>query len=327
MDLRTGAAWAAVAVIGALSVGGLAAETRRGAQVPGEGAIRAAAARVTAGFTTGDSVVVRPAWDEAPWAALAGLGPGADDLPHAALLRGGMVDPVDLARHARVWVVSGYDEPREPPGLADGDYSALEVWQGEGLSVGLFQLTSARPLATLTGALEELAVSRLASNGATTPCPRKRTSDPRTTGFECGAQGWLDPHVERRDVFHRPVSWLYAHPGPGDGALVLEWASAPRGAAVIVRAGLTQSATRHDVGSAAEVAVWLDGEERDRFTLAPHEYWLERRLLAPASHPDGLPLTLRVEVRAEDPRWREVMLEVDVFGNLTESLRQAATGP
>ncbi len=108
---------------------------------------------------------------------------------------------------------------------------------------------------------------------------------------------------------------------------MIEWPEAPRGAAAVVRAGFTQSAVRHDVGSPAEILVSFDGVERDRFTLEPHVYALETRLLAPIPESADRPLSIRVEVRADDPRWREVMLEIDLFGAVNESLRRAATGP
>ncbi|MGM0576325.1 MAG: hypothetical protein ACQEXJ_11395 [Myxococcota bacterium] len=310
-------AWLVALAAAALSVAALIADLRREARVPSDAALHAAAERIRDGFREGDAVVLVPPWLERPWEMLRGAGPGAREWPFPALLRGGRVDPATLLRYDRAWVLAAFDTPTTPPGILDEDREAVSEDTFDGVRVALHDLASVEVLARLTDDLGHLDVRRRRPSGEVIPCR------PAGKRQRCGIQGWLDPHLERRDVFHRDVEWIYAHPGPGRASLVMDWNGVPRGAALLVRAGYTQAGVRHDEGAPATVRVLLGGREVDRFSLAPWTYALERRLLR-LPEADG-PLDVTFEVQSEDPRWREVMLQAEVLDRIPASVAADAT--
>lgn len=315
-------AWVAALSMAGVSVWGLTLEARRRALVPDPEALAQAVQHVAARFADGDAVAVLPAWEEAPWRGLEGIGAGTEAPPHPALLRGARVDPTDLARFRRLWVISAFDEPIAPETLVQADREVLaEVRFDPHLRVALLRLPDTGHVASLTDSLGALRVSRRLAGERERRCGLAADGE----RFSCRVGGgWLDPHLERRDVFHRGVRWLYAHPGPGDGALRIVWPGLPAGATAVVRAGLTQSSIRHEEGSQARITVEVDGAPVDSWWLAPRRYHLERRLIP--LPPGSRPVDLAVEVQAAEPRWREVMLEIDVLQVPSASIRADATG-
>jgi hypothetical protein len=173
----------------------------------------------------------------------------------------------------------------------------------------------------LRGRLSELrevmTVTRHPKQGALLKCPL------RGERFSCGKKAWMDVRTETRDVDHMEASWLYAHPGPVDAELRLEWRELPEATALLLRVGHTLEAVRRDRGTPASVVVSADGVEVDRFTLDKHTYTHERRLYEWAA--DKQPERWTISVEARDADWREVMLDGDLLGSVPESFRQDAT--
>ncbi len=305
-------------VAAALSIAALVVDGRHEARVPAAEPLAVAVEQIRAGFEAGDAIVVLPNWYESVWQDLAGLGEGLGRWPFPALQRGDVLDPLELLRFDRVWVLSAFHAPPvlSMQGLA-GMTPAEHVELGDGVALARYDLPRLDARARLTDDVARLVVERHLSDGRAVKCPWK---DGR---HRCGLDPWLDPRVESRNVFHREVAWLYAHPGPGNAVLSVSWPGAPTGAALVVRVGLNQKAVRSEPGGPVTVRTWVDGEVVDTFSLAPHSYVLERRLV-------GLPPgrsthDVRFEVQADPPDWRQLMLEADILGGVPEALDQWLT--
>ena len=313
------AAWAVALALAGVSLWGLVAERARVAATSTDDAITEAARAIAADLAEGDAVLVLPLWEEAAWHVLEGEAAGPMRPPYPALMRGSGVDPVDLLRFRRVWVLGAHGRaPAVDSWLTPEDAELQQVRSIDASTqVALFTLRGSGVLSTLTESLADVEARRRLEDGTLEACPRAGRR------FDCGRKGWLDPTLEHRNVHHRDRRWLYAHPGPDAGALVLTWRHLPSEAtAAIVRAGFTQSGVRHDVGSPTTVAVRVGGRDATSFVLEPHVYALETAVLDLGGDPGHL----EVEIQAADPRWREVMLEIDLLRQVPTSVLRVSGG-
>lgn len=320
----------------------IGADVQRTERVPPAAAVKAATDLIRAEFKAGDAVVVVPSWFQDPWRALQMMGPGTEAWPFPALFPSEDLDLLDALAFERLWVLSTFDRPPEPPGLlpselrARTDFALPVTGDGvtgdgvtgpTGVALARYDLAGVRRLRTMSRELGQLEVAR-GWGGPLEPC--KASADQ----VRCGHEGWYDIWVEDHIVYHQHVRWPYTHPGPR-GPLEITWrrlqaaASPAQGGAstwLVVRAGFTQQAVRQPEGKAVTVTVAVGGREVDTFELAPHRYWMERRairLQAYASDTGRVDVTLRLVT--EDNGWRETMMEVDVLDRLPESLRAWAT--
>jgi len=285
---------------------------REGASTSADAAI----AKVRAGFRPGDLVRIVPAWNEDLWARLKGIGPGAELFPFAALLRGDRIDTLTLLRGERIWVIGTHGRQAVPPErlfteLEPTERSTLE----DGTEVALYTPPTVGWFGSLSRSLKSASVARRDPSGHERECTWKRDR------FRCGKEGWENPQVATRDVFHNEVSWVLAHPPPNNETLVIRWTVAG-GSVLAVRTGFTLKGVRKEQGSSTSVRIMIDGKEADSFTLEPHEYRLELRL-----HPLGAleSREIRFEIHASDHRLRQLMLEADVLGDAPPMLIEAAT--
>lgn len=306
-------AWTIAGVLVAASLSALALDLQRERATADPQALAQAVERIRQEFRDGDAVVVRPHWDETPWAMLENMGEGTDRFPFPALLRAGELDPYVVLSRPRVWVLGTLGRPASLAASLAGDGAqALEEDLGGGVRLGRYDFEPIQRHGSLTASLGQVTATRHPPTGEAIGCPL------RGDRFRCGKQAWLDPRIRTRDVFHRDVSWLYAHPGPGPATLRLHWADVPDGDALLVRIGHTLTATRREGGSPVHVRVEVDGSEVDRFVLAPYVYTLERRLF---DLPGDGPHQVRFELQAQDPHRRQVMLSADVVGPLPQVVR------
>ncbi|MCB9728372.1 MAG: hypothetical protein H6744_04425 [Deltaproteobacteria bacterium] len=313
--------WLAIALLLAaagLSVASFLSVDQREARVPSDASMAAASAAVAADFADGDAVVVLPPWEERPWHALQDIGPGTERFPFPALIRADRPDPARLLASERLWVISAYGKPAAPASLLEADRKLLrEQAFDDGVRVTLWEPAGLGSLARMSADFARLRVARRADNGQVTPCR------PGAERHVCGLAPWYDLHFQTRDLFHEEVEWIYAHPGPGPRALLIEWPDVPRGEAVLLRFGHPQAAVRHDEGIGPEVIVRIDGAEVARVTLDPWEYVMHRLLLpVPAGE---TPATVALEIFSPDPRRREVMLEADMLSTVRPSIAAWAT--
>ncbi len=304
-----------VAALGLILVVGLSswelvADIRQPAAGTSDPSVAAAVRTIRAGFEAGDVIVVVPSWDERPWAGLTGIGAGTDTWPFEALWGPGHLDAADLLRFDRAWVLGTFGrEPTLP--LAASDMTLSETRDlGQGVALRRYRLPGWRPLARLTESLEQAQVTRLPTAGG-----QPRACRWRKDHHECGLDAWLDVRLERRDVGHRDTAWVYTHPGPGSARTRITWGEVPAGGAALLRFGFTQAATRHDEGSVTEVVVRLGEAIAETVRLSPTDYQVRRLLVRAAT---AAPLA--VEVAAEDPRWRELMLQIDLMDAVPASL-------
>lgn len=275
-----------------------------------------AVAHVRGAFLAGDAVRVVPAWNEDLWSRLQAMGPGTDSFPYAALLRGDRVDPVTLLNFKRVWVVG--TEGRSPRPPEDVFQALVPLDQADfpdGTQVALFEMPSMDWRGSLTDSWSKAKVFRRDNAGKERPCPH------RAGQFRCGKEGWGNPHITTRDVFHNEVSWVLAHPPANGETLVIRW-QPPTARTLIVRCGFTLKGIRKENGSATTVRIRVDGQTLDTFEMAPHRYHLELRVL---QLPPDFRGPIEVEVHAEDHRLRQLMLELDVVNHVPDALRNAAT--
>jgi hypothetical protein len=272
---------------------------------------------VRLGFEPGDAVRVEPAWDDGPWDGLRGAGVGAERFPFPALLRGDSIDPIDVGRHRRLWVIYTQDAEITPPASEVlGDEQARQTF-GDGVVGVRYQVNDLALRGRLSELRQAMTVSRHPASGEPLLCPLR---GPR---FSCGKKAWMDVRIETRDVDHMEASWLYAHPGPVEAELRLVWRELPPSAALLLRVGHTLEAVRRERGTPASIIVRAGDKEIDRFTLERHTYTHERRLYE--WPPEKMPQSWTISVVAEDADWREVMLDGDLLGEVPQSLRATAT--
>jgi hypothetical protein len=278
-----------------------------------ERAVERAVQRVRSEWTQGDAVLVLPGWDDGLYADLVQPGthggPSFDDL-----IRGERVDPVRLFTDERLWVLSRYGAVNALPGILPADIvsSAIED-TGDGLTLSLVELVDAKHLAQLTDNVPALIVERRLPSGQTRACLW------RNGQHRCGLQSWLNVRVEAHNVYHRDVSWLFAHAGPDHATLAVTWAEIPRSQALVIRAGFTQSGTRHKGGSPTLVRTYVDDSPQTDVWLDPHHYHQATQVISPPAGRNTM--TVRIEISAADSSWRQVMLQADLFDALPATLR------
>ena len=267
----------------------------------------------------GDGVVVLPGWDDGLYvdlvSATAKTGPSL-----TGLIRGERIDPVRLFTHERLWVLSRYGASNSLPGVLASDIeSVIQRHAEDGVTLSLIELRDARPVAQLTDHVSALTVERRLDGGETRACPW------RIGQHRCGLASWLDVRVTTHNVNHRDVNWLFAHAGPDDATLVITWPNIPRTKALIIRAGFTQSSTRHKPGSPTLVRTYVDDIAQEEVWLAPHRYGQATQVLSPPS--GGELMTVRIEVSATSSSWRQVMLQANLFDAVPATLKQADGSP
>jgi len=312
-----------LAGIGALAALPFLTDGRSRGRVPDDASLAAAVTAIRAEFRTGDAVRVEPSWWVLPWHGLEGMG-GGTDAPFRALLGSEDFDPVEAFSFRRLFVLAGFGrEPNLPEELGGAGRSFTEIHRSETMAVGRWELAIAPRLRTLTSEWEKLIVKRSFAPGeALARC---------TLGGEkhrCGRDSWLDVAIEGRVVWRREVHWLFVHPGPPGAVLEVTWPGLPRATEgaptwLYVRMGPSLEAVRHAEGKEVSVTVLVDGVARDRFALAPHRFWMERRAMV--MPPGNGMAEVTFQVSTEDAAWRETMLEADVLGSLPEALRRWAT--
>jgi hypothetical protein len=316
-----GLATATLVVLAAvgLSAAGFVADASQDARVPTGAALDAAVEVVRGGYREGDEVAVRPGWfGDVLWHALTRPeGPGRP-LPAAALQRGDRLDPLELLRGKRLWVVAAFDHPAQPAAPWLDPLATLEAHAlGAGVSVAALALPEMDLRRRLTEDVARLRVARQAPDA-------KRPKPCRWSGREhqCAPQTWLNPRVERVDVYHRDVDWLFAVPGPGSTALIIDW-PIPAGEALVVRAGFSLTGVRTEGGSDVRVSVSVAGAVVDEFVLPPHRYIEARRLVPVTATAGGRPAdVVRFVVQATDHNFRHLMLQADVLGAVPEAVRR-----
>lgn len=309
--------WTLSALIAALSLLGWWSEGAQHARATQDEGALAAVEWVRAGFQDGDAATVVPTWDDGPWGGLRDMGAGTAKFPFPALLRGDRIDPIDLSRHQRLWVVYTQDAEVRPP-LASrlGAEQAREEF-ASGVTAARYEILPVDHRGRLSELRDSMKVSRHPRAGGVISCPL------RGRRFACGQKAWMDVRTETRDVDHMEASWLYAHPGPVEAELRMTWSDLPAASALLLRVGHTLEAVRRERGTPASIIVRADGVEVDRFTLERHTYTHERRLYEWAE--GRAPKVWQISVVAENADWREVMLDGDLLGAVPEATRASAT--
>ena len=263
-------------------------------------------------WAEGDGVLVLPGWDDSLYSKL--VQPNGEGPAIEGLIRGERLDPVRLFSHKRLWVLSRFGHGSTLPGLIPEDVVESVVREDSGsTTLSLVKLADAKPRGRLTDHVPALIVKRHLANGETRNC-RWRQGKHR-----CDLQSWLDVRLESHNVYHRDVSWLYAHAGPDRATLSVTWPDVPRAQALVVRVGFTQSSTRHQSGSPTLIRIYVDDTLTDEVRLAPHHYHQATQvLLVPAGETT---MGVRFEVSADESSWRQVMLQADLFDSLPATLR------
>jgi hypothetical protein len=317
-DASRSLVWPALAVaVAALSVAGWYIEDRQHERATTDEDWVEAADWIRGGFEPGDAIRVEPPWDDGPWTALQGVGEGTARFPFPALLRGDAVDPIDVLRHRRLWVLTTQDATTNP--RWDGALGAEEERRefAPGVTVVRYAVGNRDLRGRMSENLDALTVSRHPARGAVIRCPR------RGERFACGGKAWMDVRVETRDVDHMEASWLYVHPGPVEAELRIRWAPTQSAEALLLRTGHTLEAVRRDRGQPATITVRADDREVDRFTLDPHDYTHERRLYTwRGASP---PVSWTVSIASANADWREVLLDGDLLGTVPPVLLETAT--
>ena len=277
-----------------------------------DSAARKAVQIVRSEWTEGDGVLVLPGWDDSLYAEL--VQPNDEGPAIGSLIRGERLDPVRLFSHKRLWVLSRLGHAGNLPSLIPEDIVDSVVREASGsTTLSLVKLVDAKPRGRLTDNVPKLIVKRHLANGETRDC-RWRNGQHR-----CGLQSWLDVRLESHNVFHRDVSWLYAHAGPDRATLSVTWPDIPRVHALVVRVGFTQSSTRHQAGSPTLIRIYVDDTLKGEVQLAPHRYHQATQVILPPA--DKATMRVRFEVSADESSWRQVMLQADLFDALPATLR------
>lgn len=318
--------WPAIGLVAtcALAITPFVADASSRDRVPSADDLTAATDAIRADFREGDAVRVEPSWWVLPWHHLERMGPGTEAWPFPALMASEDFDPVEAYSFSRLFVLAGFArEPGLPAELRGEGRSPVEIHRGERVAVTRWELTPGLRLRTLTREWDTLRVERrFGPSEPLTPCKV------RGGKHRCGRDGWMDVALESRVVWRREVRWLFVHPGPAGQALEVTWSNLPRATDagptwLYVRAGPSLEAVRHPEGKEVTIEVVVDGVTRDRFSLDPRRFWMERRAIRMPQGADEASVTFRVT--CEEPGWRETMLEADVFASLPEALRAWST--
>jgi hypothetical protein len=302
-----------------------AVDAARRTSRPDPTAAESVVAVVRDGFKAGDCAVVRPAWFNWPLSRLRGLGAGTETWPFPALLGSEDLEPIGLGNCERIWWMSFFgSDPGPAPLLASDIESEALVpvpWLRDGVASELRLFTTRRSvrLRTLSDELADANVFRGARGGEGLRC-RWRSGKHR-----CESDGWLDVGLESRHVAHHEVHWVFAHPGRGEDELRIEWPGSENvvppkhGAVLIVRAGFSMEAVRRLDGSEVRLEVLVDGALKDTIVLEPQKWLLHRRAWElPAV---GVWPKVTFRITADQPGWRELMLEADLVDRLSDSTR------
>jgi hypothetical protein len=131
--------------------------------------------------------------------------------------------------------------------------------------------------------------------------------------------------LESRHVAHDEVHWVFAHPGPKGDELRIAWDGggppAPPSVVLVVRAGFSMEAVRRMEGTNVTVEVLVDGALVDTVVLAPREWVLHRRVW-PRTTTEGRWPQVEFRISADEPGWRELMLEADFVERLSPTLER-----
>jgi hypothetical protein len=285
-----------------LAVGGQLAQERRGSGLPDAMVWDKVAAAIKKDFRPGDGVRVQPSWNEALWHRLEGAGEGAERFPFPAFLRGGRVDPMTVFGFKRLWVVGSYGHPPFVNMNAfDGVTTLRSTPFSHGVALRLYHLEPMGWKGSLTGDIRRLKVSRRDKGGKVKPCPVAGKI------HRCGKEGWGNPQVATRDVFHNEVNWLYVHAPPGRSTAVVRWHT-PSAKTLVLRAGFALRAVRKEPGSVTVLKVFIDDKRVDELRIEPHAYVLHRK-----AYPlGGKARKVRFEIQAQSHIYRQLLMEADV---------------
>jgi hypothetical protein len=219
-----------------------------------------------------------------------------------------------LLRMKRLWVIGAHGRPPTLPKVIEG-LGVEEVQHSidDGVTVARFGLETLTPMRSLTADFSTIVVERIGEAGA-------RLCTSGRSRHRCGMKPWFDPHLEVRNVGRQEVEWIYTHPGQDGEPLRMTWKNAATSGWLVLRAGFTQAAVRHPDGGVTEVSVQI-GDRIARLTLEPRTYGLGRIAIPLDTAADGHPPDVRIELRAQEHQWREVMMEADIVEALPKAVR------
>ena len=304
---RFGAVWLSLAlasVIGAV-VWSIAAEVRRGALVPSDGALAAAAAIVNAELEQGDAIAFAPAWSASQrWRMARIFDHHAIDFDAAAIISD-PVTPWEVDGFQRLWILTTHDHAAKVDVAALGTELRHEEL-GDGVALLLIDLPRSATVFDFRQILEAAVLERVTADGKAERC----TSLPDK--LDCRGEWWRDVFSGWNEVGGSRHRCIFLQPHPAGGVTRLAWAKVPDATALVGRFGNRLWAVRAEEGSPVELRVVIGERARYTLTVQPHDFrWHPFRIdLDPAERGQSV----RFEWRSEVSTWRQTCLDARLLG-------------
>lgn len=283
----------------------IGAEVSRGAAVPGDEALAAAAAILDAELDKGDAIAFAPAWSASQrWRMAKVYGDHALDFDAAAII-GEPVTTWDAGDFKRLWVVATHGHADRVDVSALG--SALRHEElGQGVALLLIELPPSNMVYNFRRALDTAVLERVSKDGKGERC---RAQPDRQ---KCRGGWWRDAFSSWNEVGGTRHRCIYLQPDPSGGVTRLSWGKVPAATALAGRFGNRLWAVRHEQGSEVELRVTIGDRVRYVLKVQPGDFgWHPFRIdLDPAEH--GKPVGF--EWRAEDALWRQTCLDARLLG-------------
>jgi len=261
---------------------------------------RAAASLIHSQLEPGDGIRVEPVWRRDGAAHVVPMDQNNGELS-------GMVDlsipadPMFVARHRRLWLVSAMGRDVRPDGWEDlVEEHRTQI--SEDMAVVRF---SASQTPILTDLLTQVPLARVERVEDGKPL-RKCTW--RNKVHRCNGRAWEDVSVIFAEVGGSPRRCIKLHPYPHNGLVRIIFDEQTLGNSLLVRSGITLEAARRSEGSDATVVVSIDGSERLRWIEPRHgwdwtPHWIDTSDMA------GHTARISLDVYAEQEEFRDVCLD------------------
>ena len=234
---------------------------------PGTEDWRAARDLVRQGFEAGDGVRLEPWWQRDAVQVF-----GESGGPDVEIDSSFPPDPLYVARHRRLWVVSAPGHGEDPPPVEGLTELRKEPVAG-GVTVRRFDAPPSPILVDLTTRLHLATVERWWGTGSRRRC----TWDSRS--HDCGGRRAENVAIETVEAGGSPRRCIVVRPSPGTGSVSLAWAHVKLGSSLVLRSGFTATSARAESVSDARISALIDGREVASGLLSAGEWrWTPSRV-------------------------------------------------
>ena len=305
--------WAVVVLIGLVALAAITLwiTLDPGPSEPNQAQWKEAASVIADEFKPGDGIRVHPFWLVDSAAVLSGISnegyrPGIIDLTLPP-------DPMFVARHKRLWVVSalGRSDIPAPSGL---EHSFQK--QSDGLiEIRRYNIPPLTGFVDLMTLLPKATVVRYGGRS------KKRACHWNGSMHNCNGRNWENIKIEHKHVGGSPRRCIVLHPYPNRATVALTFPSVKLAGGLLFRAGFTLEAARRDEGSDTSLKITLnDAVVHER--VEPKNSWRWKSVWIDTTDQRGKNGVITFEVSAEKEAWRELCIDGYVLPARPASLQR-----